>query len=167
MYYRVTRIILWPLLPNYIGDTNRKQGQGNQCQTPGFKFEELTGWKKGKMGRNWKKLRNWRKNKTKGQNHDLPFDYFVDFFNPFDLFFFGEKMCFLEKIYVSVKTFFSWWKHGFPTFSTFPASLLFPLFPLYPLFPNFPTFPTFPISPTFPTLPALPVLLLFRASLWT
>ena len=27
-----------------MGSNNKtKQGQGNQCQTPGFKFEELTG----------------------------------------------------------------------------------------------------------------------------
>ena len=24
-------------------ENSTKQGQGNQCQTPGFKFEELTG----------------------------------------------------------------------------------------------------------------------------
>ena len=32
-----------------------KQGQGNLCQTPGFKFEELTGWKKGKNGKKLEK----------------------------------------------------------------------------------------------------------------
>ena len=33
--------------------TMAKQGQGNQCQAPGVKFEELTGWKKGKNGKKW------------------------------------------------------------------------------------------------------------------
>ena len=34
-----------------ISHKQLKQGQGNQCQTPGVKFEELTGWKKGKNGK--------------------------------------------------------------------------------------------------------------------
>ena len=33
-------------------------------------------------GRKRKKLRNWRKNKTKGQNHDLPFVHLLIFFKP-------------------------------------------------------------------------------------
>ena len=44
---------------------NFKQGQGNQCQTPGFKFEELTGLKRGKIGRNWKKQEEIEKLKKK------------------------------------------------------------------------------------------------------
>jgi hypothetical protein len=60
-----------------------KQGQGNQCQTPGGKFEELTWRKTGQKGKKLEETgRNGEteeKNKTKGWNHDLPFVYFVDF----------------------------------------------------------------------------------------
>ena len=38
-----------------------KQGQGNQCQTPGVKFEELTGWKKGKNGKKLEETENLKK----------------------------------------------------------------------------------------------------------
>ena len=37
------------------------------------------------MGRNWKKqeeIEKLKKKQTKGQNHDLPFVFFVDFFLP-------------------------------------------------------------------------------------
>ena len=49
-----------------------KQGQGKQCQTPGFKFEELTGKTKVKMGRNWKKQEEIENLKKKQDQRSKP-----------------------------------------------------------------------------------------------
>ena len=49
-----------------------QQGQGNQCQTPGLKFEELTGLKKGKMGRNWNKQEEIEKLKKRQDQRSKP-----------------------------------------------------------------------------------------------
>ena len=43
----------------------RKQGKGNQCQTPGIKFEEKNSKKQGKTGRNWKKQEEMGRNRGK------------------------------------------------------------------------------------------------------
>ena len=63
--------------------TEEEQGQGNQCQTPGVKFDKLTGWKRGKTGRKWKKQEETEKPKEKQDLRSKPgpiFFHFVDFF---------------------------------------------------------------------------------------
>ena len=69
-----------------------KQGQGNQYQTPGVKFEGLTGWKKGKNGKKLEETgRNWET-----QEETRP-----------------QENIFLLKPVFYVKSFFLLWKPGF------------------------------------------------------
>ena len=88
---------------------HKKRGQGNQCQTPGVKFEGLTGWKRGKMGRNWKKKEETEKLKKKQDQRSTPWPTFCllcwFFFYPIWSNFFGENMCFYEK-HVFLEIFF-------------------------------------------------------------
>ena len=76
-----------------------KQGQGNQCQIPGVKFEELTGWKKGKNG---KKLEETGRNgKTEEKTRPkVKIKIFGENMVFGEIFFFDENMIF-------VKTWFS------------------------------------------------------------
>ena len=43
MYIKHLIVTPIPLKVDQSNDKTIEQGQGNQCQTPGFKFEELTG----------------------------------------------------------------------------------------------------------------------------
>ena len=92
----------------FLHKKEEKQGQGNLCQTPGFKFEELTGWKKGKNG---KKLEETGRNreteeKTRPKVKTMAYLFLLCwFFNPFYLSFL-VKTCVFMKTRFFRKTFF-------------------------------------------------------------
>ena len=94
----------------FVFNLIQKQGQGNQCQTPGGKFEELTWWKKGgkvkKMEETGRNGETEEKNKTKGQHNDLPF-FTLLIFKPIWSHFFVVKTCVFMKTFFLGKLFFS------------------------------------------------------------